>query len=84
MGKKSKLIKRSKSRPKDFTYDDVKTLLGYFSYEERNKGKTSGSHVIFSCKGRNSIMFHKPHSRKTLLDYEIKKIIICLEREGLI
>lgn len=84
MGKKSKLIKRLKSRPKDFTYNEAKTVLGYFSYKEENKGKTSGSRVIFSCNGRNSVIFHKPHNRKTLLDYEIKKLIICLEREGLI
>lgn len=84
MGKKSKLIKRIKSRPKDFTYDEAKTLLEYFSYKENNKGKTSGSRVVFISKGKTSIVLHKPHNRKELLDYQIKQILQVLERERLI
>lgn len=84
MGKKSKLIKRIKSRPKDFTHDEAKTLLEYFSYKENNKGKTSGSRVVFISKGKTSIVLHKPHNRKELLDYQIKQILQVLERERLI
>ena len=29
MGQKEKLIKRLKSKPKDFTFDDAETLLNY-------------------------------------------------------
>ena len=29
MGQKEKLIKKLKSRPKDFTFDEAETLLGY-------------------------------------------------------
>ena len=43
MGKKDKLIKRLKSRPKDFTFDEAETLLKYFDFAYSNKGKTSGS-----------------------------------------
>lgn len=47
MSKKDKLIQRLKSKPKDFTYDEVRTLLNYLGFGESNKGKTSGSAVKF-------------------------------------
>lgn len=47
MGKKEKLIERIKARPKDFTFDEAETLLNYLNYVRINKGKTSGSRVMF-------------------------------------
>ena len=85
MGKKEKLIKRLKARPKDFTFDEATSLLEYFNYEMSNKGKTSGSRVMFENKTNNtSILLHKPHPRKELLDYQLKQLINVLEQEGLI
>ena len=40
-------IERLKSRPKDYTYDEVKSLLNKLGFYENNKGKTSGSRVEF-------------------------------------
>jgi len=84
MGQKEKLIKRLKSKPKDFTFEEVETLLKYFGYVRNEKGKTSGSRVIFSCKDRASILLHKPHPRKELLIYQIKQLIEVLEQEELL
>lgn len=84
MGQKEKLIKRLKSKPKDFTFEEVETLLKYFGYVRNYKGKTSGSRVIFSCKDRASILLHKPHPRKELLIYQIKQLIEVLEQEELL
>ena len=47
MSKKDKLMARLLSQPKDFTFDEVETLLGYFSYYIDNGGRTSGSKVRF-------------------------------------
>ena len=85
MGKKEKLIQRLKSNPKDFTFDDAETLLGYFSYYKNNKGRTSGSRVIFTSREHNTkILLHKPHPRKELLEYQVKELIAQLEQEGLL
>ncbi len=84
MSQKEKLIKRLKSKPKDFTFDEISLLLGYFSYECCHKGKTSGSRIMFVSKKYPSIALHKPHSRKELLEYQIKQVIEILEQEGLI
>lgn len=85
MDKKEKLIQKLLSEPKDFTFDEAVTLLGYFSYTQNNKGKTSGSRVAFSNpKTSVKIIMHKPHSRNVLLDYQVKQLIEQLKQEGLI
>ncbi len=85
MGKKDKLIAKLKAKPKDFTFDEAESLLEYLSYHKNNKGKTSGSRIMFSSDEHNSkILLHKPHQQKELLDYQVKQLIEQLEQEGLI
>ena len=84
MGQKEKLIEHLKSKPKDFTFNDAETLLGYFNYKRSDKGKTSGSRVMFVSDDHPPIMLHKPHPRKELLAYQIKQLIDILEQEGLL
>lgn len=84
MGQKEKLIKKLKSRPKDFTFDEAETLLKFFAYSRSDKGRTSGSRVMFVSDEYAPILLHKPHPRKELLDYQIKQLIEILEQEGLI
>lgn len=85
MSKKEKLIEKLKSKNGSFTFDEAESLLNYFSYYKSNKGKTSGSRVIFeSDLYKSKILLHKPHPRKELLEYQIKQLIEKLEQEGLI
>ena len=85
MGQKEKLIEKLKGYPKTFTFDDAETLLRYLGYERNNKGRTSGSRVMFSNVERNTkILLRKPHPRKELLEYQVKQLIEHLEQEGLI
>lgn len=66
MGQKEKLIQRLKSRPKDFTFQEAETLLGYLDYKRSNKGKTSGSRVVFESTEHANILLHKPHPNNEL------------------
>ena len=85
MGKKEKLIAKLKSNPKDFTFEEAESLLGYLSYTRSNKGKTSGSRVMFTSDEHEAkILLHKPHPRKELLSYQIRQLIDILEQEGLL
>lgn len=84
MGQKEKLIQKLKSKPKDMTFDEAETLLGYLTYTRSNKGRTSGSRVMFVSDSHPPILMHKPHPRKELLAYQIKQLIEILEQEGLI
>ena len=47
MGTDEKLIRRFLKQPKDFTFDEMERLLALFGYLPYNKGKTSGSRIIF-------------------------------------
>lgn len=84
MGQKDKLIKRLKSKPKDFTFEDAETLLKYLDYTRCNKGKTSGSRVMFTNEVHGNILLHVPHPQKELKMYQIKQLIDVLTQEGLI
>lgn len=85
MGKKEKLISHLQDKPKDFTFEEAETLLGYFGYRRSNKGKNSGSLVIFiNDQTGSQIILHKPHPRKELLSYQVKQLLDELEQEGLI
>jgi hypothetical protein len=76
MSNKEKLIERFLSKPNDFSYDELKRLLSFYGYIEK---QTSGSRVVFFNKTINhSIKLHKPHSKTILKKYQIKLIMIEL------
>ena len=75
MSQIEKLIKRLLSKPKDFTYDELKRVLNYFGFDEYNKGKTSGSRVVFINGKNQSIELHKPHPDNIIKEYKLKEII---------
>ena len=68
MGQREKLILKLKSKPRDMTFDEVETLLNYLNYTRSNKGKTSGSRIMFTSPEHPPILMHKPHPRKELLE----------------
>lgn len=84
MGQKEKLIQRLKSKPKGFTFEEAESLLRYFSYERSDKGRTSGSRVMFVSADHPPILMHKPHPRKELLSYQVKQLLELLSQEGLV
>lgn len=76
MSKKGKLLERLKSKPKDFTYNEVKTLLESLGFYEDNKGRTSGSRVTFiNYDKKIEIKIHKPHPKNILKPYQIEIIL---------
>ena len=84
MGKKDKLIERLKSKPRDFTFEETETLLEYLGYTRDDKGRTSGSRIAFKNPAHKTILLHKPHPRKELLEYQVKELLRTLKEEGLL
>lgn len=84
MGTKDKLIARFCTLPNDFTWEEMKRLLISLGYEPDNKGKTSGSRVIFKSKDKKPIMLHKPHPGNIVKGYVMKQVLDYLKNEGLI
>lgn len=80
MSKIEKQINRLKSKPRDLTYNEIKNLLNNLGFYENNKGKTSGSRVVFINIDLNKyIEIHKPHPRNILKAYQVNSIIKLLE-----
>lgn len=84
MSKHEKLVQRLKSRPKDFTFQELAKLLEGFGYRLSNSGKTSGSAVRFIHAEYPPIMLHKPHPEPVLKPYLVAKVLAMLQQEGLV
>lgn len=62
MSRIEKAKERIKQKPRDYTYKEATYLLEQMGYKEHNKGKTSGSRVMFYREyDQQIIMLHKPH-----------------------
>lgn len=84
MGTKDKLIDRFTSQPSDFTFDELEKLLKHFGYEKSNKGKTSGSRVVYKNADKRPIMIHKPHLGNIIKLYAMKQVLNDLVEAGFI
>jgi hypothetical protein len=75
MSKLEKLKQKFLEKSKNFTYDELKTLLNGFGYSELKTGKTSGSRVAFiNEEKRHVIRLHKPHPKNVLKRYQLDLI----------
>lgn len=84
MGAKDKLRERFLSMPKDFTFDEMEKLLSGYGYIKDNKGKTSGSRVVFKNKDKRPIMLHKPHPGNIVKLYALRQVLDELKEAGFI
>lgn len=66
------------------TFREVVNGLARFGYELNNKGRTSGSSVVFVRPGMPGIRMHRPHGHKCLLLPQVKAIYKALIAAGLI
>jgi hypothetical protein len=84
LSKKEKLVERLLSRPSDFTFDELTTLMNGLGYTLRKAGKTGGSRVTFANDGGDYIRLHKPHPRNILKQYQVDDVIDILSERGLL
>ncbi|MEI8114763.1 MAG: type II toxin-antitoxin system HicA family toxin [Bacteroidia bacterium] len=82
MGTKDKLVLRFRSKPKDFTFGELKRLLQNFGYQEE---QGSGSRVVFD----NAVINHKikllkPHPGNILKRYQLDLIEQELQNKELL
>jgi len=82
MTKAEKLLNRFKSRPKDFTYNELLRLLSNLGYKEK---QGSGSRVVFTNERiGHHIKLHKPHPGNILKRYQVDLLIQELKSKGLL
>ncbi len=80
-----KLLKKFLEKSKNFTYDELMSLLRGLGYREIRKGKTSGSRVAFvHDETKHVIRLHKPHPQKELKRYQLDYVEDELRNMGMI
>lgn len=84
MSRKEKLIKRLLSRPKDFSWDELVSLLTALEFEETTTGKTGGSRRRFIHRTGVVLSLHKPHPHNILKRYQLVQVIELLQGEDLL
>ena len=85
MTKKEKLIERIRHLPKDFTFEELETVLLQLGFEKDDKGKTSGSRITFYNKEKQmQYLAHKPHPSSIVKEKALKDIVNYLTENKLI
>lgn len=81
MSSHEKLLERFLKLPKDFTWDELKRLVGKYGYYQNNKGKTSGSRVKFENEDSDICLdLHKPHPKNCLKPYQMVDVLEFMKR----
>lgn len=82
MGSKlDKAKARLKSVPNDYTFGEARQLLSNIGYKEHNKGKSSGSRIMF-VREDDKILLHKPHPGNEMKQYAVRQLKEHLEAVG--
>ncbi|HEX6770788.1 MAG TPA: type II toxin-antitoxin system HicA family toxin [Acidobacteriaceae bacterium] len=79
MSKREKLLARLNSKPKDFTWDELVSVMKACGYELTTTGG-SGRKFIDHETGATAFL-HEPHPGNILKAYQIRDILSHLEQE---
>lgn len=82
MSRNEKLLSRLLSVPKDFSWDELISLLAYYGIKKIKSGKTAGSRRKFADENKNIISLHEPHPSKIMKEYAIRDVIEYLKSHG--
>ncbi|MCH5343090.1 MAG: type II toxin-antitoxin system HicA family toxin [Acetatifactor sp.] len=82
MSRKDKLVNRPLNKTKDYTFDEMVSLLSYYGFELKPR---AGFGVKFIKDGSSQVInFHKPHPSGVLKRYVLKQVIEKLRKDGLL
>lgn len=83
MTKKDKLLERFLALPKDFTIDELTTVMKRLGFVVSNQGATSGSRMAYKNEETGDILrIHRPHPKKIIRPTALKDIVTNLKEKG--
>ncbi len=82
MSRLQKALKRLASKPKDFTWQELMTLMASLSFKLEKAGG-SGRKFVHPETGA-TLFLHEPHPDKTLKAYQVQDAIDLLRKEHLL
>jgi hypothetical protein len=82
MSRFQKALERLKSKPKDFTWNELQTIMHHYGYKEIKGG---GSRRKFINPKTGAVMsLHEPHPQPVIKRYALEIIIEHLKDYGLL
>ena len=81
MTAREKRLTRLKSRPRNFTFQELSSVLAGFGYR-RVEG--AGSRVRFEHERLPPIHLHKPHPKPIMKSYQLDQVLETLRESGLL
>jgi hypothetical protein len=78
MSRHEKLVERFLGKPRDFTWSELRRLLGGFGYKEVSGG---GSRRKFIDHRGVTISLHEPHPENVLKAYQVREVLAHLQQE---
>ena len=85
MNKKEKLVKRFRTLPKDFTFEEVEALFWWLWFhvgEQRFHVRLTRK--VLNKKDQNTYIMHKPHPNNIIKGYMLRDILNYLLNNGYI
>ena len=79
MSKREKLLQRLQTKPTDFTWDELVTVMEGFGYELKKTGGSSRKFIHVESKV--TWMTHEPHPQNVLKAYQIRDVLSHLKQE---
>ncbi len=85
MSQREKLIARFLAIPKDFTIDELDSLMSGFGMLKGSRGKTSGSAIEYFYPPSGRVFkIHSPHPGRIVKTYALRAAVEFLSSENLI
>ena len=79
MSKAAKLIARLVSKPSDFTWSELLTVMESFGYELKTTGGSARKFIHPTTKA--TLMMHQPHPSNMLKAYQMRAAVTLLKQE---
>ena len=83
VARRTKLVRRLRSRPRDFTWDELVRLLEGLGYSQVRTGATGGSRRRFTHPDAPTISLHRPHPGNIVKRYVMDDVLGLLTEAGL-
>jgi hypothetical protein len=82
VSKKTKLLEKLRSQPKDFTWDEATALMRMCGFKLLPARGGGSGRMFVHEKSHARVRLHEPHPRKTLLPYMVELLKEALEETG--
>lgn len=79
MSKREKLLQRLQTKPTDFTWAELVSVMESFGYELKTTGGSSRKFI--HTETQVTWMTHEPHPKNILKAYQIKDVLSHLKQE---